>query len=73
MAASIHEYLPVGKPRQLMPKRPSGPGILPPLNVDFETAVMGFLGSPPADYVKGSRAVNLKKKPKKKRTRKKGR
>ena len=56
-----------------MPKRQSGPGILPPLNVDFETAVRGFLGSPPADYVKGSRAVNLKKKPKKKRTRKKGR
>jgi len=43
-----------------MPKRPSGPGILPPLNVDFETAVRGFLGSPPADYVKGSRAVHLR-------------
>lgn len=50
-----------------MPKRPSGPGILPPLNVDFETAVRGFLGSPPADYVKGSRAVNLKATLKRKR------
>ena len=61
-----------------MPKRPSGPGILPPLNVDFETAVRGFLGSPPADYVKGSRAENLKTKPKRKparsrKTAKKGR
>ncbi len=57
----------------ILSKMERSPGILPPLNVDFETPVRGFLGSPPADYVKGSRAVNLKKKPKKKGTRKKGR
>jgi hypothetical protein len=46
-------------------KRERSPGLLKPLKgVSFKDAVRAFLNTPPADNVKGSRAVNLKARPK---------
>ena len=50
--------------------RDRSPGLLPPIRASFKDAVAAMLRTPAADHVKGSRAVNLKAKPPRKRARK---
>jgi hypothetical protein len=59
----------VAKSKHRWQKENAARGLLPPIRANFKDAVKAFLGTPLVDDVKGSRAVNPKPKPPKKRKR----